>query len=194
MGWVPSNSSYVYAWYVHAYLGTYQAMHVYTCISWYVPRYVCMYRHILVCTCHIHVCTILPNHVQVVRIPDDLRICRRPHSSFSDNDCGPPGAVGAWAPPPLPPGPQDLPRDSDYGPDGAAGGLRRSTPRRADDTTTRPSGAGRRVSPMSGTRSQTACYVRRGTGRVVHSSCLILAHSVLERRSLAEYRLETKLV
>ena len=36
---------------------------------------------------------------------------------------------------PLPPGPQDLPRD--YGPDGAAGGLSRSTPRRADDTTTR---------------------------------------------------------
>ena len=147
MGWVRSNISYVYAWYVHAYLGIYQDMHVYTCISWYVPRYACMYMYILVCTCHIHVCTVFPNHVQVVRIPDDLRICRRPHSSFSDNDCGPPGAVGAWAPPPLPPGPQDLPRDSDYGPDGAAGGLSRSTPRRADDTTTRPqaSGAGRRV-------------------------------------------------
>ena len=30
-----------------------------------------MYMHtILVCTCHIHVCTVLPNHVQVVRIPD----------------------------------------------------------------------------------------------------------------------------
>ena len=39
--------------------------------------------------------------------------------------CGPQGAVGAWAPPPHPPGPQDLPRD--YGPDGAAGGLSQST-------------------------------------------------------------------
>jgi hypothetical protein len=54
------------------------------------------------------------------------------------------------------------------GRDGAAGGLSRSTPRRADDTTTRPSGAGRRVSPTTRTRSQTTCYVRRGTGRVVH--------------------------
>ena len=35
------------------------------------------------------------------------------------DDCGPPGAVGGWAPPPLPPGPQDHPRD--YGPDGASG-------------------------------------------------------------------------
>ena len=57
-----------------------------------------------------------------------------PELVLSD-DCGPPGAVGGWAPPPLPLGPQDLPRD--YGPDGAAGGLSRSTPRRADDTTTR---------------------------------------------------------
>ena len=56
------------------------------------------------------------------------------HTRLSD-DCEPPGAVGAWASPPHPPGPQDLPRD--YGPDGAAGGLSRSTPRRADDTTTR---------------------------------------------------------
>ena len=45
------------------------------------------------------------------------------------DDCGPPGAVGAWAPPPHPPGPQDLPRN--YGPDGAAGGLSWSTPRQA---------------------------------------------------------------
>ena len=51
------------------------------------------------------------------------------------DDCGPPGAVGRWAPQLLPPGPQDLPRD--YGPDGAAGGLSQSTPRQADDTTTR---------------------------------------------------------
>ena len=91
---------------------------------------------------------------------------RPPPALFLRDDCWPPGAVGGWAPPPLLPGPQDLPRD--YGPDGAAGGLSRSTPRRADDTTTRPSGAGRRVSPTTGTRSQTTCYVRRGTGRVVH--------------------------
>ena len=40
-----------------------------------------------------------------------------------------------WASPPPPPEPQDLSRA--YGPDGAAGGLSRSTPRRADDATTR---------------------------------------------------------
>ena len=34
---------------------------------------------------------------------------------------------------------------------------------RHDHATT---GAGRRVSPTTGTRSQTTCYVRRGTGRV----------------------------
>ena len=68
------------------------------------------------------------------------------------------------------------------GPDGAAGGLSRSTPRRADDTTTlSTTGAGRRVSPTTGTRSQTTCYVRRGTGRVVH--CSIIAHFFLRRRS-----------
>jgi hypothetical protein len=62
--------------------------------------------------------------------------------------------------PPNPPGPQDLSGTTgragaadaaddsaeaavpsrDYGPDGAADGLSRSTPRQADDTTTRPSG------------------------------------------------------
>ena len=87
-----------------------------------------------------------------------------PPALVLSDDCGSPGAVGGWAPPPLPPGPQDLQRD--YGPDGAAGGLSRSTPRQADDATTRPSGAGRHVSPTSGTRGQTTCYVRRGTGRV----------------------------
>ena len=90
-----------------------------------------------------------------------------PPALVLSDDCGPPGAVGAWAPPPHPPGPQDLPRD--YGPDGAAGGLSRSTLRQADDTTTpRPLGTGRHVSPTSGTRSQTTCYVRRGTGRLVY--------------------------
>ena len=52
-------------------------------------------------------------------------------------------------------GPQDLGRDQ--GPDGAAGGLGRSTPRQADDATTQPSGAGRRVSPTTGTRSHRPC-------------------------------------
>ena len=36
---------------------------------------------------------------------------------------------------------------------------------RHDHATT---GAGRRVSPTTGTRSQTTCYVRRGTGRVIY--------------------------
>ena len=94
-----------------------------------------------------------------------------PPALVLSDDCGPPGAVGGWAPPPLPQGPQDLPRN--YGPDGAAGGLSRSTPRRADDTTTRPSGAGRRVSLTTGTRSQATCYVRRGMGRVVLFATII---------------------
>ena len=34
-----------------------------------------------------------------------------PPALVLSDDCGPPGAVGGWAPPPLPPGPQDLPRD-----------------------------------------------------------------------------------
>ena len=74
------------------------------------------------------------------------------------DDCGPPGAVGGWAPPPLPPGPQDLPRD--YGPDGAAGGLK---PEYTAASGPRTFGSG----PTTGTRSQTTCYVRRGTGRVI---------------------------
>ena len=72
----------------------------------------------------------------------------------------------------CPPGPQDLPRDYRDGPDGAAGGLKleyTAASGRHDHATT---GAGRRVSPTTGTRSQTTCYVRRGTGRVVH--CAII--------------------
>ena len=42
---------------------------------------------------------------------------------------------------------------------------------RHDHATT---GAGRRVSPTTGTRSQTTCYVRRGTGRVVHCAIIEL--------------------
>ena len=89
-----------------------------------------------------------------------LRICRRLHSSSVMTA----GRRELLEDGPLPPGPQDLPRD--YWPDGAAGGLSWSTLRQADDATTRPSGAGRHVSPTAGTRSQTTCYVRRGTGRV----------------------------
>ena len=92
-----------------------------------------------------------------------LRNCRRPHSS---------SVLTAGRRELLEHGHRDLPRD--YGPDGAAGGLSRSTPRRADNTTTRPSGAGRRVSPTTWTRSQTTCYVRRGTGRVVHCAIIEL--------------------
>ena len=80
MGWVPANMSYVHAWYVHAYLGIYQDMHVYTCMSWYVPRYVslyvpryaCIHMYVLVHTWYIRVCTVLPYHVHGVRIPDDM--------------------------------------------------------------------------------------------------------------------------
>ena len=64
----------------------------------------------------------------------------------------PPGRLQAgkgcwgWAPPPLPPGPQDLPSPGrrDYGPDGAAGGLKpeyTAASGRHDHATT---GAGRR--------------------------------------------------
>ena len=84
-----------------------------------------------------------------------LRNRRRPHSS-SGMTAGRRGCWG-WAPPPLPPGPQDLPRD--YGPDGAAGGLK---PEYTAASGPRTFGSG----PTTGTRSQTTCYVRRGTGRV----------------------------
>ena len=43
--------------YIHAYPGMYQDMHVHTCMSWYIHG-------------NIRVCTVLPSHVQVVRIPD----------------------------------------------------------------------------------------------------------------------------
>ena len=59
------------------------------------------------------------------------------------DDCGPPGAVGGWAPPPLPPGPQDLPRD--YGPDGTAGRLSSRVHRCERTTRTRPRGLRERV-------------------------------------------------
>ena len=85
-----------------------------------------------------------------------LRNRRRPHSS-SGMTAGRRGCWG-WAPPPLPPGPQDLPRD--YGPDGAAGGLK---PEYTAASGPRTFGSG----PTTGTRSQTTCYVRRGTGRVI---------------------------
>ena len=96
---------------------------------------------------------------------DTLSSPRLPPPALALRDVGgPQGAAGGWAPPPLPPGPQDLPRD--YGPDGAAGGLKpeyTAPSGRHDHATT---GAGRRVSPTTGTRSQTTCYTRRGAGRV----------------------------
>ena len=56
----------------------------------------------------------------------------------------------------------------DYGLVGTAGGLSRSTPRHADDTTTRPSRSGpmRQSNARDSTQSQTTCYGRRGKGRV----------------------------
>jgi hypothetical protein len=60
-------------------------------------------------------------------------------------------------------------------PDGAAGGLKPEYPAASG-----PRDYGR--GPTTGTRSQTTCYVRRGTGRVV--PLLILALSFLEQRSL----------
>ena len=85
-----------------------------------------------------------------------FRICLRPHSS-SVMTAG--RRVGGWAPPPLPPGPQDLPRD--YGPDGAAGGLSRSTPWLANETTTLPSGAGQ--TRQSDDRDSEPDYLLRST-------------------------------
>ena len=84
---------------------------------------------------------------------------------------GPPGAVGGWAPPPFPPGPQDLPRD--YGPDGSAGGLKPEYPAASGP---RDYGSG----PTTGTRSQTTCYVRRGTGRVVYCNDLLSSSFYLQ--------------
>ena len=86
----------------------------------------------------------------------------------------------SWRPPHQRSGPQDLPRD--YGPDGAAGGLSRSTPRQADDATTRPTGAGRHVSPMRGTRSQSLPdYLLRPTRHGPGGTLLIIAHFFLGR-------------
>ena len=49
----------------------------------------------------------------------------------------------------------------EYGPDGAAGGLK---PEYTAASGPRDYGSG----PTTGTRSQTTCYVRRGTGRVIY--------------------------
>ena len=70
--------------------------------------------------------------VQVPRCP------HLPQDPFAiSDDFGPDGAVGAWAPPPLRPGPQDL--------SGTAGRMEQracSIQRQTDDTTIRPSGSG----------------------------------------------------
>ena len=115
---------------------------------------------------------------------DTLSSPQPPPALVRSDDCGPPGAVGAWAPPPHPPEPEDLPRD--YGPDGSSG---RTKPeytaasgrhddatfgsgptRQSDDRDSEPDyllRLTRRWQSMNytGTRSQTTCYVRRGTGR-----------------------------
>ena len=104
-----------------------------------------------------------------------------PPALVLSDDCGPPGAVGAWAPPPHPPEPRDLPRD--YGPDGAAGGLKPEYPAASG-----PRDYGR--GPTTGTRSQTTCYVRRGTGRVVH--CTIYYAVLFIVGQLVEARDHTK--
>ena len=88
-----------------------------------------------------------------------LRICHRAEP-LQGATTGRTGLREYGATPSNPPGPQDLSGTTgragaadaaadaaeaavpfgDYGPDGAADGLSRSTPRQADDTTTRPSG------------------------------------------------------
>ena len=58
----------------------------------------------------------------------------------------------------------------DYGPDGEAGGLSRSTPRQADDTTTRPNGSG--PTRQSDVRDSESDYLlrptRHGPGGTLH--------------------------
>ncbi len=54
----------------------------------------------------------------------------------------------------------------DYGPDGPAGGLSRSTPRQAYEKTTRPSGERAEASVRCMGLGASAHYIRRGTGRV----------------------------
>ena len=58
-----------------------------------------------------------------------------------------------------------------YGPDGAAGGLSRSTPRRADDTTTRPSGAGptRQSDDRDSEPDYLLCPTMHGPGTIYNS-------------------------
>ncbi len=69
-------------------------------------------------------------------------------------------------PPSTPQGPQYLPRN--YGPDGSAGWLCRSTSRQADDTTTRPSGSGPTSQSDAGILGQSffTPIDRQGLGRV----------------------------
>ena len=81
------------------------------------------------------------------------------------------GTAAASAGAALPP--QDLPRD--YGPDGAAGGLSRSTQRRADDTTTRRwhttfgSGPTRQSDDRDSEPDYLLCPTRHGPGTIYNS-------------------------
>ena len=65
----------------------------------------------------------------------------------------------------------------EYGPDAAAGGLCRSTPRQADDTTvtTRPSGSG--PTRQSNDRDSELDYLLRPTRHGPDGTLLFIAHS-----------------
>ena len=87
-------------------------------------------------------------------------------------DYGPDGAVGGWAPPPLPPGAHD--HFGDYGWTEQRADNAGVIPRQAESQRmTRPcdhSGAGRRISPMHGTQSLlhvAAAEARAGYGLLV---------------------------
>ena len=71
----------------------------------------------------------------------------------------------------------------DYGPDGAAGGLCRSTPRRADDTNTRPSESGAGPTRQSDDRDSEPGYLLRPTMHGPGGTLLIIAHSFLAQES-----------
>jgi hypothetical protein len=104
-----------------------------------------------------------------------------PNQATASGDNGQDGA-GVWALPPNPSGPQDLSGTTgragaadatgaaapsrDYGPDGAADGLSRSTPRQRDDTTTRPSGE-RADASVRCTVSEPISSLSQGCGRCI---------------------------
>ena len=84
---------------------------------------------------------------------DHLKLPTSPcHATISDY-YGPGGAAGGWTSPPPPPASARLARVC-CGPEGAAGGRGLERPRgKRTERPRDPPGAGRRVSPMHGTRS-----------------------------------------